>query len=529
MIKILFIFFSYLAFLVLGIFSADTVLIENNTPAMIASGVRTLVEVNVRKGDVQGFSKLELTLPDGFIATPGDIKGASFTFSGDKAKFVWMNLPEDPLFKVTYYIESDPGVEGAYEIKGTFSYVRENIREDIYVPTRTIVVKQDIESPADAVVASAPVVRVEQPVLEMSCERRIERLGDNEYLVRLKVNNNRIVGFGKILEVLPENCSTNRDNDGGAVITQDANSIKFVWFEVPTAPSFEISYRVMCISDGTVPSIRGQLSYTENGNPFTVDVVQMDAPANLVVAQNTANSVDGAQTNVVDTAAAVTQDVTNTQTNNAVGQNTTQDSADAQTGNANVQPANEVNTSTNVAANASGNSGDNSNTQTTGVGNQNTTAQNTQTTDVNNQVGVQNTQTGSTATTTNSTQNGAKSNENNGLSADKGGSESPVNTVPSAEKGITYKVQILAAHRVVDKSFLKKTYSFEQDYNIEHHNGWIKYTTGMYTQYKDARDARVKITSESSKLPGPFVTAYNDGERITVQEALLVSKQLWYK
>jgi hypothetical protein len=217
MIKTIFIFFSYLAFLLLGIFNSDTVLIENNTPAFIAPGTRSLVEVNVRKGDVQGFSKLELTLPDGFIATPGDIKGASFTFSGDKAKFVWMNLPEESLFKVTYYIESEPGVEGAYEIKGTFSYVRENIREDIYVPTRTVVVKHDMENAVDAVLASAPVVRVEQPVLEMSCERRIERLGDNEYLVRLKVNNNRIVGFGKILEVLPDNCQTNRDNDGGAV------------------------------------------------------------------------------------------------------------------------------------------------------------------------------------------------------------------------------------------------------------------------------------------------------------------------
>jgi hypothetical protein len=114
-------------------------------------------------------------------------------------------------------------------------------------------------------------------------------------------------------------------------------------------------------------------------------------------------------------------------------------------------------------------------------------------------------------------------------SVDNGTVRAVVNTVPSAEKGITYKVQILAAHRVVDKSYLKKKFSFEEDYNIENHNGWIKYTTGMYTQYKDARDARVKITSASSKLPGPFVTAYNDGERITVQEALLVSKQLWYK
>jgi hypothetical protein len=114
-------------------------------------------------------------------------------------------------------------------------------------------------------------------------------------------------------------------------------------------------------------------------------------------------------------------------------------------------------------------------------------------------------------------------------SVDNGTIRAVVNTLPSAEKGITYKVQILAAHRVVDKSYLKKKFSFEEDYNIENHNGWIKYTTGMYAQYKDARDARVRITNASSKLPGPFVTAYNDGERITVQEALLVSKQLWYK
>ncbi len=515
MIKTIFIFFSYLAFLLLGIFNSDTVLIENNTPAFIAPGTRSLVEVNVRKGDVQGFSKLELTLPDGFIATPGDIKGASFTFSGDKAKFVWMNLPEESLFKVTYYLESEPGVEGAYEVKGTFSYVRENIREDIYVPTRTVIVKQDIEAPADAVLASAPVVRVEQPVLEMSCERRIERLGDNEYLVRLKVNNNRIIGFGKILEVLPDNCSTNRDNDGGAVITQDANSIKFVWFEVPTAPSFEISYRVMCISDGAVPTIRGQLSYTENGNPFTVDVVQMEAPADLAATQPAGNTTTGqAQTVASDSSSTTTQ--------------------------GNAQTADTTNGNAPLAANVTGGNGNQVSTVSNDTSSTNNTVANTTINTTSNPVSanveVVNTSNGNQKqelaanTNTKKTDNETVENEIEVVtSVDNGTVRAVVNTVPSAEKGITYKVQILAAHRVVDKSYLKKKFSFEEDYNIENHNGWIKYTTGMYTQYKDARDARVKITSASSKLPGPFVTAYNDGERITVQEALLVSKQLWYK
>ena len=522
MIKTISVLFSYVAFLLLGLFTSDTVLIENNTPAMIAPGIRSEVSVNVRKGDVQGFSKLELTLPDGFVATPGEIKGASFTFSGDKAKFVWMNLPEEEMFTITYFIESEPGIDGAYEIKGTFSYVKQNKREDIYIPTRTIVVKQDAPTGVEATLAEAPVVRVEAPVLEMSCERRIERLADNEYLVKLKVNNNKIVGFGKILEILPDNCSTNRDNDGGAIITQDANSIKFVWFEVPVASSFEVSYRVMCISDGTVPVIRGQVSYTENGNPFTVDVVQVEAPADL--GTQIANQTNAAGTD--STLAAANSTTANNQTT------VTQDST----------------TTGNVSSTGDGNNAQQTNGETQVAANTNTTQQNTSTTGNNggNEVVIANgVDTNSTAQTT---QNPADSRSSEQQQIDKKGdknavgNENPndvsavvdntkvtVKSIPSAEKGITYKVQILAAHRVVDKTYLKKKFSFDQDFNIENHNGWIKYTAGSYAQYKDARDARVKITSESSNLPGPFVTAYNDGERITVQEALLISKQLWYK
>jgi hypothetical protein len=347
----------------------------------------------------------------------------------------------------------------------------------------------------------------------MACERRIERLGDNEYLVRLKVNNNRIVGFGKILEVLPDNCSTNRDNDGGAVITQDANSIKFVWFEVPAAPSFVISYRVMCISDGAVPAIRGQLSYTENGNPFTVDVVQMEAPADLAASQPAGNTTV-AETQNVTTDSSATASEGNAQTVDTTNGNT-QVAATVGVGNQVSTVSNDTSKTDNAVANTTINTNNNQATANVEVGNTSNGNQ--------KQELAANTNTGNTE---------KKSSEKQVevvASVDNGTLRAAVNTVPSAEKGITYKVQILAAHRVVDKSYLKKKFSFEEDYNIENHNGWIKYTTGMYTQYKDARDARVKITNASSKLPGPFVTAYNDGERITVQEALLVSKQLWYK
>ena len=43
--------------------------------------------------------------------------------------------------------------------------------------------------------------------------------------------------------------------------------------------------------------------------------------------------------------------------------------------------------------------------------------------------------------------------------------------------------------------------------------------------YKKARNKRESLGSY--KFPGPFVTAYNNGDRITVQEALMITKQDW--
>jgi len=99
--------------------------------------------------------------------------------------------------------------------------------------------------------------------------------------------------------------------------------------------------------------------------------------------------------------------------------------------------------------------------------------------------------------------------------------------VPAPETGIAYKVQISAAHREVGKPYFVQRHRFNGDFNIEHHQGWIKYTTGRFSQYGEARDQRIAFIAAGHDFPGPFVTAYNNGERITVQEALMLSSQKW--
>lgn len=97
--------------------------------------------------------------------------------------------------------------------------------------------------------------------------------------------------------------------------------------------------------------------------------------------------------------------------------------------------------------------------------------------------------------------------------------------VPTPEKAINFKVQICALSKLDrSTSYFQSKYSIGK-VNMEFHEGWRKYTTGKYSQYRDARDYRETVRSRG--VENPFVTAYNNGKRITVQEALMVANQKW--
>jgi len=105
------------------------------------------------------------------------------------------------------------------------------------------------------------------------------------------------------------------------------------------------------------------------------------------------------------------------------------------------------------------------------------------------------------------------------------------NTAEKTEniKTVSYKVQIAAGHKELKN--IRRYFSklkMHENINTERHNGWIKYTVGKYNMYKGARDHRVQIWNKT-KIDDAFVTAYNNGQRITVQEALMIANQKWFQ
>jgi hypothetical protein len=90
---------------------------------------------------------------------------------------------------------------------------------------------------------------------------------------------------------------------------------------------------------------------------------------------------------------------------------------------------------------------------------------------------------------------------------------------------VDFRVQVMAAHRYVDGNWVRNRFGFQGEIDVEEQDDWYKYTTGTAAAYAAARDQRETLKAYS--FPGPFVTAYLRGERISVQEALALSSQEW--
>jgi hypothetical protein len=100
---------------------------------------------------------------------------------------------------------------------------------------------------------------------------------------------------------------------------------------------------------------------------------------------------------------------------------------------------------------------------------------------------------------------------------------------PPVKGNLIYRVQIGAfKNNKVTISRLTKKFHLSEQISTHMHEGYFKFMTSDHAEYKQARDHRERLKSDN-KIKSAFVVAYNNGTRITVQEALMISKQKWFK
>lgn len=482
MIKYLILFIHLIGFSFYQLIFGD-VSVSQNVPSSFKAGEEVVVEVVIKKEGVGGFAKVQQTLPEGFIAEIIEAKGATFSFKDNIVKFIWMALPSENEFKVSYKLKTIESIEGDFSIAGKFSFIDENERKNIEIPSSSITIskvdlvaeeknveeepiaevieetisevveesnaelnKEPVEKVVDEVVTEnvAETAAIEETVaennsVEINCFRNIDKDDNNNtYNVTVKISQSKLEGFAKIVETIPAGFTAEVIDSKGGVFSFKNNEAKILWMAAPSEKEFDISYKL--IAEDALSN-----EYTINGSFSYLD---KDVTQKYII-----NSTDFSFTKLVEEPIA-----------DVIEENPTakalEESAEVKEESQLVEQVEEV---TNVKETP-------------------------------------------------------KVEENPTVNK--------ITSTPNPETGVSYKIQVGAGHQKVSSNYFANKFSLTDKVATESHQGWIKYLVGSYTDYKSARDKRNLVRSN---VKTAFVTAYNQGTRITVQEALMISNQKWYK
>ncbi|MES2593387.1 MAG: hypothetical protein V4608_16005 [Bacteroidota bacterium] len=298
MLKFAILLFNTLALLIYQLFIADGITVTQNVPATAKPDTEFTIELTIKKGSTGGFAKLQQELPAGFTAVEDKNNGASFTFSNQMVKFIWMSLPNDQEFKISYKVKVADGISGDQVIGGKFSYVTDNVKQTADIEPSTINVEgtggttASTETPTTETATTETAITTTETPTEtattetattetptetattssssngdsspFSCVRTLPGSASDEFVVEITVNKANLTGFAKLMEVLPTGFTATGMETSGASFSFADQKARFIWVSLPAQPEFKISYKVKVKNVGGDQLIDGVFSYIEN-------------------------------------------------------------------------------------------------------------------------------------------------------------------------------------------------------------------------------------------------------------------------
>ena len=468
MSKAILIFINIIGFLIYTILNINDVSITHTAPKEIPIGQEVEVNLIINKNDFSGPGRLRLNLTqaEGIIVKENMSDGSSFTFKENEVLFIWYDLPSEKNIVITYTIIAEENISGMKKISGDFSFINENERKQLELPD--LIFKVNPELIADQT--------VKENNSTTTSVRSIEKL-EEDYIITVKTSIDNHKGFARIKEELPTNFTAEAIETAGSVFKNTDGYAKFIWANLPDSNSeiiiiYKISNNKGLDTNFTISGVYSSEKLISEGYNSGIEIPQTKYIPFKEISENLEIDSVTINTNIEDEIKIDTSlELANTNKKNVV--------EDINTSNDNEKITNEIIPEKVVKTNYV--------TEKTEVKELN---------EVNKKEVIKE----------------EKVLEN-------------IISPKRANNNIDYKVQILAGHRIITNKQVYNQFNYQGEYSLETHNGWIKYTVGTNSEYIKARDSRNEL--DNFNFPGPFVTAYNYGERISVQEALILTSQNW--
>lgn len=537
MYKAIFSLLSILPVFILSFLDGEDVSITQKIPEKIEIGESYQVDLIFNKGEaVQGFGKFQTEFPSGISITIKEAAGATFTYAEGVMKLIWVNLPSESQFVVSYEISASEEASGKIQIGGKFSCLLDNERKSFAIFPETVQVGDE-----EALAASDAEEDEELEEFSLNVFRKVQKTAENKYDVSFVIQKSGIQGFSKIEEYVPRGALVEGKETMNASFSYMKNKIKFVWLATPEDKEMIVTYAVdlSSASDQDVFNTYGEYSYLDADNKaqkvlFDTRQANMKIPekvaeplaeekteetpkelniggVNIKLREATEEEIAEMNASENKTEESPSKESPQQQNRSEEMAQVTQDKVEEELDETpeaeSIELANEVAKST---SNGSDKKADESITEVKKEAKEEVVAVKTDEPKPAKKKELQ------------------RPEEPKELNA-QAGSKSTNPNISAPQNGVFYKVQIAAGKNVVDAKYFEQKHQWSNPFVIENHEGWVKYTTDLsFPVYKEARDKRNEITT-GFNFDGPFVTAYNAGERITVQEALMISNQKWFK
>ncbi len=481
MVKYFVLLFNLIGLLIFNFFTND-VSVTINAPKEVQAGTEFQVELVIAKGKITGLGRFEQTLPEGLTAVTDNnsqLSNADFQYKYQKVRLMWLLLPADESLTIKYTIQVAPNFQGKIKLGGSFVYLVDNARMNANVPEQIVEV-----TPGTGVVASnltktdstksqQNTVSILPPDRNVTCTRTkptATSAGDG-LMVTLTVTKDMANNYAKIQEEIPAGFKAEAVETKGAVFTFKDKMAKFLWMNLPVDGNFTISYKLVpedkYVSKDAV-QLKGSFSFMENEKTYNVDIKQTGEQ----LADNKQVKTDTVKTN------------------KNVAQNT------------DLKKQTEANKKKEAELKKEQQKKDDQLKKDEAKKEKQRQKDEAKAKDDQRKKEL--------AEQKKNKQN--KTNTNN--------------SVTDPQKGVVYKVQLAAGHSPINVTNYFRNLKVNNRVATELHDGWRKYTIGAYPKYQAARDQRVFIWG-NTPINDAFVSAYNNGNRITVQEALMIVSQKW--
>jgi len=477
MLKYFVLLVNMLGLLLLGFITGNDINTRIDVPKEVVAGDEFMVTISIDKGDVRSFARIQQNIPNGIIVKEMKSAHAQFSHKNGKLTYIWTKLPSSKKLEVTYTLQVDQRLKGTFEMGGLFNFISDNQRQKAEFETTTITIQPSpfVENSID--------INAFQDFLNthhlqshklIAVREHPKPLDNGEYLVNMLIDKGNASKYAKIEEFIPEGFRAEAVKTADGIFTATDQTLKFLWMNLPADQHFIVSYKLIP-TNGPV-----EIGKAINGN-FTF--VQDNLSKNIAVVQKEFN-LDSATEEQIQSYLAQMKSELPTQDLDyqiAQAQSALTASADA--------------TGTDVAKN-----------------------------DKEITKEIDDTKEDDLADVTQKEEPAKKTTK-----ADRSNMPDILKAhLLEPESGVYYRVQLAAGHRAVNIRRYFRKYKLKEEVRTESHEGWFKYSIGSFYEYKSARDYRVKIWNTTT-IDDAFVSAYNNGKRITVQEALMIADHQWYR